>query len=71
VAGEEEATAHGDQSAADRDPNGRARPAQSMVGELALLGSPLIRVDALPGEVACQHWVHRVLLGIARCGVER
>jgi len=62
VAGQEEATAHADQPAADRHANGRAGPGPAMDGELPLLGPLLARVDALPGEVACQQWVHRVLL---------
>jgi hypothetical protein len=64
VAGQEETTAHGDQAAADRDANGRAGPAPTMADELPLLGSLLARVDALPGDVACQQRVHRVLLVI-------
>ena len=71
MAGEEQATAHRDQSAADRDPNRRRRPAQPIGGEMPLLGALLARLDALPCEVACQQWVHRVLLGIERLGVER
>ena len=66
VPGQEEAAAHGDQAAADRHANGRTRPVGPVADEMAVLGPLLARVDPLPGEVAGQQWVHRVLLGVER-----
>jgi hypothetical protein len=62
MAGQEEATADADQATPDRDANCRSRPAPPIGAEMPLLGSLPALVDALLGDIACEQWVHRVLL---------